>query len=62
MLFYQSGIAAIITVAAIYAKEVINSWANAEWFKSKKVLQKEMESNDKQEQLISQLLKDSDFK
>ena len=29
---------------------------------AEKVLQKEMESNDKQEQLISQLLKDSDFK
>ena len=26
----------------IYAKEVVNSWANAEWFKSKKVLQKEI--------------------
>ena len=29
---------------------------------AEKVLQKELESNDKQEQLISQLLKDSDFK
>ena len=26
----------------IYAQEVVNSWANAEWFKSKKVLQKEI--------------------
>ncbi len=26
----------------IYAKEIINSWAHAEWFKSKKVLQKEI--------------------
>ena len=26
----------------IYAKEVINSWANAEWFKNKKVLEKEI--------------------
>ncbi len=26
----------------IYAKEVVNSWANAEWFKRKKVLQKEI--------------------
>ena len=26
----------------IYAKEVINSWADAEWFKSKKVLKKEI--------------------
>ncbi len=26
----------------IYAKEVVNSWANAEWFKNKKVLQKEI--------------------
>ncbi len=26
----------------IYAKEVVNSWANAEWFKNKKVLDKEI--------------------
>ena len=26
----------------IYAKEVVNSWANAEWFKNKKVLEKEI--------------------
>ncbi len=26
----------------IYAKEIINSWANAEWFKNKKVLEKEI--------------------
>ena len=26
----------------IYAKEVLNSWANAEWFKNKKVLEKEI--------------------
>ena len=26
----------------IYAREVINSWANAEWFKNKKVLEKEI--------------------
>ncbi len=26
----------------IYAKEVVESWANAEWFKSKKVLEKEI--------------------
>ncbi len=26
----------------IYAKEVINSWANAEWFKNKKVLEREI--------------------
>ena len=24
----------------IYAKEVIDSWANAEWFKNKKILEK----------------------
>jgi len=26
----------------IYAKEVVNSWANAEWFKNKKVLEREI--------------------
>jgi len=26
----------------IYAKEVVNSWANAEWFRNKKVLEKEI--------------------
>ncbi len=26
----------------IYAKEVVNSWSNAEWFKNKKVLEKEI--------------------
>ena len=26
----------------IYAREVVNSWANAEWFKNKKVLEKEI--------------------
>ena len=43
----------------IYAKEVVNSWANAEWFINKKVLEKEITclvfkvDGDKHRRLIS---------